>query len=238
METQMKQSGLGIASMILGIVGILLSCIVIGIVPAVIGLILAIVGMTRNDKKHGTAIAGLVCSIVAIVIFLIFVFAVNSNGNSANQGEAQKTGTVETQSESDVEETRESNTKEQTEFFVGDIVETEDLKISFLGAGEYTSDNEFIQPKDGNVYYRMEFEFENISDSDQTISSMMNWDCYADDYSVEQSWIGDDSIDANLSPGKKAKGAVYFEVPSDAENIVLEFETNFWTEKKIVFVVK
>lgn len=238
MDTQMKQSGFGIASMILGIVGILLSCIIIGIVPAVIGLILAIIGLAKKDKKHGTAIAGLVCSIVAILIFLIFAFAFGSNKNSENKEETQKTGTVETKSESDVEEKPENSANEQTEFLVGDIVETKELKISFLSAGEYTSDNEFIQPKDGNVFYRMEFEFENISDSDQTISSMMNWECYADDYSVEQSWIGDDQIDATLSPGKKVKGAVYFEVPAGAENIVLEFETNFWTEEKIVFVVK
>lgn len=238
MDTQMKQSGFGIASMILGIVGILLSCIIIGIVPAVIGLILAIIGLAKKDKKHGTAIAGLVCSIVAILIFLIFAFAFDSNKNSENKEETQKTGTVETKSESDVEEKPENSANEQTEFLVGDIVETKELKISFLSAGEYTSDNEFIQPKDGNVFYRMEFEFENISDSDQTISSMMNWECYADDYSVEQSWIGDDQIDATLSPGKKVKGAVYFEVPAGAENIVLEFETNFWTEEKIVFVVK
>ena len=237
METQMKQSGLGIASLVLGIIGLLSSCIIIGIVPAVIGLILAIIGLTQKDKKHGTAMAGLVCSIVAIVIFLLFVLAVGSSGNSANQGEAQKTGTVEQQQvESTQEETKEE--ENQSTFSVGDIVETEDLRISFISAKQYTSDNEFIQPKDGNVFYRMEFEFENISDSDQTISSMMNWECYADDYSVEQSWIGDDSIDANLSPGKKAKGAVYFEIPADAESIVLEYETNVWTEGKIVFVVK
>ena len=201
-------------------------------------MILAIIGLAKKDKKHGTAIAGLVCSIVAILIFLIFAFAFGSNKNSENKEETQKTGTVETKSESDVEEKPENSANEQTEFLVGDIVETKELKISFLSAGEYTSDNEFIQPKDGNVFYRMEFEFENISDSDQTISSMMNWECYADDYSVEQSWIGDDQIDATLSPGKKVKGAVYFEVPAGAENIVLEFETNFWTEEKIVFVVK
>lgn len=99
-------------------------------------------------------------------------------------------------------------------------------------------DNEFIQPKDGHIYYKMDFEFENISDSDQYVSS---WDfnCYADGYDMEQSYVLDGlDLDATLSPGKKTKGSVVFEVPEDAESIVLEYETNFWTENKIVFVVK
>ena len=45
-----------------------------------------------------------------------------------------------------------------------------------------TSDNQYIQPNEGNVYYRMEFEFENISDHDQLASSW-DFECYADDYS-------------------------------------------------------
>jgi hypothetical protein len=95
-----------------------------------------------------------------------------------------------------------------------------------------------MQPEDGFTYWRTEFEIENISDTDQTISSMMSWECYADDYSMEQSWIEDDVIDATLSPGKKVKGAMYFVVPVDAEEIIVEFETNFWSETKVVFVAK
>lgn len=45
-------------------------------------------------------------------------------------------------------------------------------------------------------------------------------------------------LDATLSAGKKTKGSVFFEVPKDAKNITVEYETNFWTENKIIFVVK
>lgn len=55
----MKQSGLGIASMILGIISILTACIAFGIVPGIIGAVLAIIALCQKDKKHGTAIAGL-----------------------------------------------------------------------------------------------------------------------------------------------------------------------------------
>ena len=94
-----------------------------------------------------------------------------------------------------------------------------------------------MQPKKGNVYYKMDFEFENISDSDQYVSS---WDfkCYADGYDMEQSYMDGADLDATLSPGKKAKGSVFFEVPKKSKEITLEYETNFWTEDKIIFIVK
>ena len=122
---------------------------------------------------------------------------------------------------------------------MGEVVETSDFRISFLSAEEYVSDNQFIQPKEGCAYYKMEFEFENISDSDKSVSSMIGWNCYADSYKADQTWIGDDNgLDASLSAGKKTKGAVFFEIPKDAQSVELEYETNFWTEDKLIFVVK
>lgn len=179
-------------------------------------------------KKQGMGALGK----TILIIFLIALIAPNITKYSEDDSEPKKVGTVDGNSTSDGGKT---NTK--NEFNVGDIVETEDLKISFLSADKFKSDNEYIQPKKGNIYYRMQFEFENIGDSDKTISSMMNWSCYADDYSVEQAFF-DDDIDASLSPGKKIKGSVYFEVPKDSKSITLEYETNFWTEDKIVFIVK
>lgn len=55
---------------------------------------------------------------------------------------------------------------------------------------------------------------------------------------MEQAYLDGMDLDATLSSGKQTKGSVFFEVPEDAENIVLEYETNFWTEDKIIFVVK
>lgn len=128
--------------------------------------------------------------------------------------------------------------EQKSEFEAGDVIEASDLKISFISAGKFKSDNEFIQPKDGHVYYKMDFEFENISDSDQHVSSF-DFTCYADGYDMERSYVMDGmDLDATLSPGKKTKGSVFFEVPKKSKEIILEYETNFWTEDKIVFRVK
>lgn len=172
---------------------------------------------------------------ILIVVVVIFVFSMLFGGEddgSASDSNPQKVGDA-TVAGKDTE-TKEA---EDNKFSVGEIVETSSLRITLLSAEKYQSDNEFIQPKSGNVYYKMELEFENISDSDEYISS---WDfnCYADDYDMEQTYLDEMDLDATLSPGRKTKGAVFFEVPKDAKEIFLEYETNFWTENKVIFEVK
>ncbi len=64
-------NGFQIASLILGILGILGCCCygVVGLLFGIIGLILALIGNKRN--RSGIGIAGLVCSIIAILFGII-----------------------------------------------------------------------------------------------------------------------------------------------------------------------
>ena len=184
-------------------------------------------------KKQGGGLVKKVLIALGVIVVIAVVFGGGDDENKPSDSNPQSVGTVE-------KENGENQTPEvvDNEFSVGDIVETSNLRITFLAAGEYDSDNEFIEPKEGHVFYRAEFEFENISDSDQALSSLMDWGCYADDYSMDQAWVGDDTIDTTLSPGKKVKGSVYYEIPSDASKIVIEYNTNFWSEDKVLFLVK
>ena len=50
--------------------------------------------------------------------------------------------------------------------------------------------------------------------------------------------MDDNELDADLSPGKKAKGPIFFEVPKDAKSIEIQYECNFWTDYKLTFVAK
>lgn len=65
----MRQSGLGIASLVLGIIGFLFSALFIGIVPCIISVILAIIVIRNKDEKHSLAIIGLILSIIGIILF-------------------------------------------------------------------------------------------------------------------------------------------------------------------------
>lgn len=194
-------------------------------------------------KKQGKGIVKwIIIAIIAISIISILFGgdegtdeASDSSPKKVEGDSAEKNSAEEPEEESDGEESEEPEQK--NEFAVGDIVETSYLKINFVGAEKYNSDNEFITPKKGNIFYKMDFEFENTSDSDEYISSY-DFRCYADGYDMEQRYMDDMDLDATLSPGKKTKGSVFFEVPKESKEITLEYETNFWSENKVVFKVK
>lgn len=197
-------------------------------------------------KKQG----GIGKWIVIAVVVIVLIAAVSGGGDNKDKN-PQKVGETTTGTASAKEETsgndadNTSDTKQQeTEevsnvFQIGDVVETENFKITFVSAGAYESDNEFLQPKDGCEYWQFEFKFENISDTDQAVSSMMDWECYADNAKADQTWIGDDNgLDATLSAGRETQGTIYFEVPKDVQSVELEYDINFWQSDKIVFVGK
>ena len=194
-------------------------------------------------KKQG----GIGKWIIIAVVVIILIAAVSGGGDDKDKnpqkvGEST-TGTATVKEETDTKDTSDDKTAQEEEvnnvFQVGDVVETENFKITFVSAGVYESDNEFLQPKDGYEYWKFELKFENISDTDQAVSSMMDWECYADNSKVDQSWIGDDSgLDATLSTGRETQGTIYFEVPQDAQSVELEYDVNFWQSDKIIFVGK
>ena len=69
--------GLGIAGMVLGIVSLALFCFWYLAIPCVItGCILAGIGLNQAKKvgaKNGMAVAGLVCSLIALAILVVIV---------------------------------------------------------------------------------------------------------------------------------------------------------------------
>lgn len=169
-------------------------------------------------------------------------------GNSGNEnetekvGEIEKTTTIETTKKvadktTEVTTVKATDTAAQNKVFrAGDIIETKNLRISYISCGEYVSDNQFIQPNSGNKFIYFEFEFENISDTDEHISSLIGFDCYADNNSCEQNYLTEDDLSASLSPGRKVKGKVSYEVPMDAKTIELEYVNNAFTSDRIIFL--
>lgn len=180
-------------------------------------------------------LGGIGCFTAIAIIFIVFgFFAVISDNASKNKNSVTKTGTIDGAVSSSSDSESVSN-----RFNVGDIVETSDLRISYISAGVYYSDNQYINPKDGYEFYRFEFKVENISDSDQYISEILNWECYADNSNVGYcDWSFDDDLDATISSGREVQGALYYEVPVDSQSIELEYDINYWGNDKIIFIGK
>lgn len=120
---------------------------------------------------------------------------------------------------------------------VGETYENSSLRIVYLSCENYVSDNMFIQPKAGNHFVTLSFEFENLGNSDRMVSSF-SFDCYADGMACSAAFVRDDDLQATISAGRKAKGTVTFEVPDSAEVIEAEFNNNVWTSDRIAFTIK
>ncbi len=120
---------------------------------------------------------------------------------------------------------------------VGDVAESSTLNITYLDCYKDSSDNQFITPKDGYHYVTCEFEFENVSSSDQYVS-YFEFDGFADGIALTQAYFRDDALSATLSAGRKVKGTVTLEVPDDATAVEFEYLSNVWTSNRVVFAAE
>jgi hypothetical protein len=66
-STALAPNGVGVAGFVVGLVSVFLP-LILGLVGGVVGLILSIVGISRPQSRKGLAIAGLVLSVVAILL--------------------------------------------------------------------------------------------------------------------------------------------------------------------------
>ncbi len=119
---------------------------------------------------------------------------------------------------------------------IGESSESSQLKVTYLSCYRDNSDNMFITPKDGYHYVTCEFEFENLSSSDQNVS-FYDFDCFADGVSCDAAYFRDDNLSATMSAGRKASSTVTFEVPDNATTVEVEYLSNYWTSKRVVFTV-
>lgn len=242
----MKQSPLGITSMVLGIISILTACIAFGIVPGIIGLILAIIALCQKDRKHGTAIAGLVCSVIGIVIFAIVVLFVNVVSDSNKESTGKQTSvSATTESYAAVSEITPESKVEEAEVPSGTVIspgytfDADGLQVTIndfdLDYTDYEDEYGWNAPADGTKYIMIDVSYQNNSKDDKYVS-IYDFQCYADNTDCEQNYsvVDSSSLNANLSSGRKTSYKIAFVVPQDAQSIELEYETSIWTGHKEV----
>ena len=71
---------MAVASMVLGIVALVFSCIIpamgwLGAILGIIGIVLGVLGRKKQPEKKGMATAGMVMSIIAVALGIIFYIA-------------------------------------------------------------------------------------------------------------------------------------------------------------------
>ena len=164
-----------------------------------------------------------------IAVILIFsLFAIGSGSDKAS---------VSSDSASDNNKTTTQKAEEPVKVKVGETLTTNTLKITYKSSAD-DKGAQYFPAASGNKIIKLTFEIENISSTDQIVS-VYDFKCYSDDVASSAYYYGDNGLSTTtLSSGRKATGNVYFEVPQNANSIDVEYETNYWSGNKAIFVVK
>lgn len=163
---------------------------------------------------------------------------VDTKGGSADNTSANSSPDKET---ANIATSTPTPLPEKTSFGIGETVELNDIQVTLLGINE-SNGSDFNKPSDGKVFALCEFEIANNSSNDITVSSMLSFEAYCDDYSTSISLgalveKGDKSqLDGSVAAGKKMKGVIGYEIPADWKEIEIKFTPNFWTGKDITFI--
>lgn len=193
----------------------------------------------KKKKKKRLIIFGV---IAAIIVVIIIASSGGSSSDDKNKVESVN-GASQTQSvngKSDDNKSNDSTESDNQKITAGHAITIDnELKISYLKCDtNFKKYSKYATVGKGKKVISATFKIENVSDTDQYIDII---NCYADDkkcdsfYSVEDY---DDPFLDSISAGRSIEGTVYFEVPSNAKDVELEFENNVWTNDKVVFVVK
>lgn len=168
--------------------------------------------------------------IVLVVVFICIIGCMSSFSDAVDEA---------------VKETEDSykDKNGKTQFKINETFENHYTKVTMLevidGWAKY---DEWSKPATGNKIIAVKFEVENIGDDDEEYISSYDFNMTADKVDCEEYiWSGNDykSITATIGKGKKTIGWVFYEVPTNANNLVIDYNPSFWVDgTSIEFIVK
>lgn len=99
----------------------------------------------------------------------------------------------------------------------------------------------FFTPESGNVFVGVRFTIENISDEEQSVSSLLLFEGYADDVKCDYSFnaacaFSDGQLDGTIAPGKKLVGWYAVEVPENWKQLELNVQSSWLASSAATFV--
>lgn len=188
-------------------------------------------------KKKGGCLKT-VLIVIGVIIILGIIGSVIGGKDDGPKKVNSDTSTDTTQDAS-----KNESEPEQTVFNVGDTVSLNDVEITLVNITE-SAGGEYTTPDEGNEFLILEFEIANNSSKDISISSVMNFEAYCDDYSLTQDLVGlqapeasgKNQLDGSVAAGKKMNGVIAYQVPTTFSKFEVSVAPDFWSSKDIQFV--
>ena len=170
-----------------------------------------------------------IISLVFVCILILSMCACNAQPKLVDTDSAESTTTTSATSGSGLV------------FKPGDTAVLNGVTVNFIGVQTSTG-SEYNTPAEGKVFVLCEFEITNGTSEDLVVSSIMNFQGYCDDYACEFSLgalmeKGDKTqLDGTIATGKKLKGVLGYEVPTDWKELEITYTPDILSDSKFVFV--
>ena len=163
-----------------------------------------------------------------ILLFLGLVICISTASCKAEYQPAKESGSTSTQ-ETNAEKT----------YGINESVTLDDLRFT-ANEIKVSEGDEFFTPQSGNVFIGVNFTVENISDEEQSVSSPLLFDAYADDAKCDYSFNAacafyDGELDGSIAPGKRLAGWYAVEVPENWSKLELNVKSSWLASKTAVF---
>lgn len=157
-------------------------------------------------------------------------------GSAVNNNQPKKVGENNKSAAASSSDTKKNESKT---FKVGDVVQLKNLKVTVNKVYNVKGD-EYTKPKDGNEFLAIDCTVENISDKEQTVSSILMFkvvdkDGRACEYSITgQTAAKAGQMDGTIGAGRKLTGVYVVEVPKGQAGLELEFDSSLFTGRQVV----
>ncbi len=162
-------------------------------------------------------------------VLMIAIFCLSFSACIAEDAPTKETG-----------ETPTSAAKTDEKFGLNETAVFHNLKLTATEIKE-TDGTGFFVPEDGNVFVGVKFTVENISDEEQTISSLLMFEGYVDDVKCDYSFsaacaFDEGTLDGSVAVGKKLVGWYAVEVPRNWSTIELQVQPSLFSNNSAKFV--
>ncbi len=187
--------------------------------------------------KQGGGVGKVIGTVVLVLLVLWLFGSILGSGDDkpkrvnqdpADSGDTAPAASTEPQAE-----------PEQTTFGVGEAVSLNDIVVTLVDVSESSGGN-YMEAPEGKVFVICEFEIENNSQKDITVSSLLSFEAYIDDYSTNLDLTATVSadkkqLDGSVAAGKKMNGIVGYAADAGWSDIEIRFTPDFWSGKEIIF---
>lgn len=184
-------------------------------------------------RKQG----GILKWIIIAIVVIIFLGCIAGGGSDDVK---RVDSSIDSSNESSVSASSLESQNQDLIFRLGETAEYNNLQATLVNVYESTG-SQFNTPSDGNIFVIAEFEIENNSDKEIAISSLLSFSAYQDGYATNLSLTAlvektGEQLDGKIAPGKKMRGSIGYEIPTDYKELEINLNFDVWSGKNIVFL--